>query len=1168
MAKKDLDPLQINGENAETFESKFRLLFDNLGDEVHQWRLVRSESGKILTWKLEDVNPSALKNWGKRKKDVIGKTADQIFGPGSTDQFMPTVKEIFKTGKPKEWLEYFKSTGQYISMKSIPFGNSFVLIGKDITEEKQVENALKDSRDLLQKAELIANQGSWKWDIKNDRFTFSDNWVKIHGFNSSEIGINDLVKIAHPDDLEKIQSAIDDSLNNKKPYDVEHRIIRQDTGDVRWARANGEVQFSKSGEPLYFMGVGQDITHKHEIEEALNESKEFLNKTGEIAKVGGWALKGDFSTPYWTETTRKIHEVPEDFTPTIENAIEFYHPDDRDLVKTAVERAIKIGESFEIELRLITAKGNQIWVHSIGQPEMEYGKCVRLWGTFQNITERKKSEAALKESEQNFKAIFQNGAVAKILADEKGNYLEANKRACELTGYTEKELTSRSIVDLVKSKSQNTKESYAKFKQKGYESGEVEITRKNGEIRITEYFAKKIGNNKYLSTLIDITDKKRALEELEKSKEKLKNITNSVPGTIYQFKFEKDGSYSIPFMSERASELLGFDYEQMKDIEFLFSRIHPDDFESTLASINEANKDQSLWYSEFRAINAKNEVVWIKGHSFGVKDDEGNIIHNGVFLDITDKKRVEEALKISEQKHRNLADNIPGIALQYKLNPDGSDELCFVSKGVEELYEVSAEEAMANNQLLWNRVHKDELEAYAYSVNESATNLSTWKFEHRIIMPDGRVKWVYMRGIPSRQTDGSTVWDTIGLDITDQKKAEKELELLNNNLEKRVEERTEKILSVSKELELYLLAAEQAESGVWRFDIQNDELIWDDIMYKLYGIDKKQFSGAYEAWESSLHAEDKDRTAQELQDAIDGKKPFNTIFRIIHPRTGKISHIRGKGKVERDKNGKALFVYGTHWDVSREMLLAIEREKALTSLKEAQSHLVQSEKMASLGILTAGVAHEINNPLNYIVGGYTAIEDYINETEKLSDDELKKYLEWIKIGAERASNIVKSLNQFSRSTDNQIEKCDIHAIIEDCILVLQQKHKDRIEIIKKYKADESVISGNNGRLHQAFLNILSNAIDSISEKGKIIIHTKSKNNRVDVLIEDNGCGIGRENYEKITDPFFTTKPPGKGTGLGLSITKSIINEHDGKLSFQSEIDKGTIFTIELPKAEK
>lgn len=534
-------------------------------------------------------------------------------------------------------------------------------------------------------------------------------------------------------------------------------------------------------------------------------------------------------------------------------------------------------------------------------------------------------------------------------------------------------------------------------------------------------------------------------------------------------------------------------------------------------------------------------------------------------VDITHKKLAEEALVKSEQKYRHIADNISGMVLRYLLHPDGSDELEFISKGVFDIYEVTAEEAKKNNKLLWDRVHKDDVQAYIDSVKESAKNMSHWTFEHRVQLPDGRIKWVSLNGVPIKQNDGSVLWDSVGIDITDKIESKERLEELNQTLEQRVEERTREIVKMSGELELYKLAAEQSTSGVWYFDLTKDELKWDDIMYKLYGIKAENFSGAFEAWESSLHQDDKERTLYEFNEAISGKKPFDTLFRIVQPETGKISHIRAIGKVEYNENAEPIAIYGTNWDVSRELKLSEERQEALKNLKEMQSQLVLSEKMASIGTLTAGVAHEINNPLNYILGGHKAINKFLGKHPHFLNDELEKYLDWIKIGAERATHVVKSLNLLSRNNKSKTEKCDLNVIISDCLLMLNHTFSQKIKIFKEFKSEHSFVLGNNGELHQVFLNILSNAINSISKEGEILIQTKTVAGHIEIIIQDSGHGIKNENLKKITEPFYTTKTAGKGTGLGLSIAKSIIMEHGGKLSFQSEVGKGTTVIIMLPQ---
>jgi PAS domain S-box-containing protein len=242
-----------------------------------------------------------------------------------------------------------------------------------------------------------------------------------------------------------------------------------------------------------------------------------------------------------------------------------------------------------------------------------------------------------------------------------------------------------------------------------------------------------------------------------------------------------------------------------------------------------------------------------------------------------------------------------------------------------------------------------------------------------------------------------------------------------------------------------------------------------------------------------------------------------------------------------------------------------ELKDALDKLKNTQTQLVQSEKMASLGLLTSGVSHEINNPLNYIQAGIYSLNNLI-DPETANFEQLELVLKHMQEGVNRVSKIVRGLNNFSRLSQNRTDLCDIHKILDNSILVFRRELMGHCEVEKNYVSKKVMISANKGELHHVFTNILQNAIHAIEEKGKIYLKTKITGNgyRVQITIKDNGKGIKKENMSKIYDPFFTTKEPGKGTGLGLSIAFRIIKEHKGTIKYSSELDKGTKALITLP----
>ncbi len=238
-------------------------------------------------------------------------------------------------------------------------------------------------------------------------------------------------------------------------------------------------------------------------------------------------------------------------------------------------------------------------------------------------------------------------------------------------------------------------------------------------------------------------------------------------------------------------------------------------------------------------------------------------------------------------------------------------------------------------------------------------------------------------------------------------------------------------------------------------------------------------------------------------------------------------------------------------------------ERTLSELKNTQDQLVYNEKLASLGILTSGVAHELNNPLNFIQGGLTGISEFFEAQPGLINEELEFYLHSIETGIDRSKTIVSGLSQFSEQSDDMHDVCDLHLIIKNCIVILNQKLDDKITVNKLFSLSPAFVKGNNGKLHQVFLNILTNSIQAIPDNGTIHIETNVNNQFITVTIKDNGIGITEENLPKISDPFFTTRSPGEGTGLGLSIVFKIISEHNAKIMYNSSESSGTEVNIEF-----
>jgi len=273
-----------------------------------------------------------------------------------------------------------------------------------------------------------------------------------------------------------------------------------------------------------------------------------------------------------------------------------------------------------------------------------------------------------------------------------------------------------------------------------------------------------------------------------------------------------------------------------------------------------------------------------------------------------------------------------------------------------------------------------------------------------------------------------------------------------------------------------------------------------------------------------------------------------------------------------------------------------EQRVLIKKLEEAHNQLLQSEKLASIGQLAAGVAHEINNPIGYVNSNLGTLRGYIDDLLKLMDDtdavlaprllddavlgdklaELRKAADFDFVredihnliaesidGAGRVKKIVQDLRDFSRTGETEREWADLHAGIDSTLNVVWSEIKYKADVDRQY-GTLPLVECRPSQINQVFMNLLVNAAQAIPERGRITIRTGCADNEVWVAISDTGCGIPPAIRERIFDPFFTTKPVGKGTGLGLSLSYGIIEKHGGRIEVSSTPGEGSTFTVWLP----
>ena len=341
--------------------------------------------------------------------EEYAKVLDVFFAdgtPASLDQWAIPRALRGESGSDFEYTCYRKDTGESW-IGSYNYGPFFdrqgniagaVMVARDITEKKLAEELLSKQKYYLEKAQELGHLGTWDLDIVNNTLVWTDENYRIFGVPPGSIVSYEIfIDKVHPDDREYVGREWAAALQGK-PYDIEHRIII--AGETRWVREKADITFNAKGTAVSAVGVTQDITERKQAEANLIQSRKLLTEMGKIGKIGGWEFNFGTGNHHWTEEIYHIHEVPLDCDPTLEEGINFYSEASQPLIAAAVQRAIEHGEPYDLELELITAKGNLRQVHTIGMADREN---TRIYGIFQDITEKRQQEELVRVSNKDLR---------------------------------------------------------------------------------------------------------------------------------------------------------------------------------------------------------------------------------------------------------------------------------------------------------------------------------------------------------------------------------------------------------------------------------------------------------------------------------------------------------------------------------------------------------------------------------------------------------------------------------------------------------------------------------------------------------------------------------------------------------------------------------------------
>lgn len=505
--------------------------------------------------------------------------------------------------------------------------------------------------------------------------------------------------------------------------------------------------------------------------------------------------------------------------------------------------------------------------------------------------------------------------------------------------------------------------------------------------------------------------------------------------------------------------------------------------------------------------------------------------------------------RIAHEQYGLLAENISDVIFTADLDL----KYRYISPSVYRLLGFTVEEALRQTpeETMTPAAYAKTAKLLAHALegarNGGASSNNPANVEVEVYHKNGSTLWVET-SVSFLMDDGNRPTGVIGVtrDISARKKAEDERRQLNERL---------------------TLAIRAGNLGVWDWEVATHRLVWDERMFEIYGVNSREFDGAYMAWRSAIEPEDLIRAERELQEAIDGTRDFHSHFRVIRP-DGNIRHIESQAVVRRDDDGNPLRIIGMNSDITEQVEAESERARL-------QEQLVQAQKMESIGCLAGGVAHDFNNMLLVILG-YAELAMGARESEAT----LQHYLDEVRSAALRSADLTRQLLAFARQQPISPRAVDLNHAVGEMLKMLERLIGEDIRLSWQPGDGLWRVKMDPTQLDQILANLCVNARDAISGGGEVCIETCNvtlgpvgspqegeipPGDYVRLIVSDSGCGMDPATQRRIFEPFYTTKKLGKGTGLGLSTVYGIVKQNHGYISVKSELGLGTSFTVHLPR---
>jgi PAS domain S-box-containing protein len=895
-----------------------------------------------------------------------------------------------------------------------------------------------------------------------------------------------------------------------------------------------------------------------------------LSVAGKVTKFGGWSVDINTYISYWSDEVCDIHEVPRGYSPEVSEGINFYAPEYIETITKAFTDCAKSGIPYDLELQIITAKGNRVWVRTIGEAVKDAkGKIVQVQGAFKDISALKKSELALIESEEKYRALVESSQDA-IFIDQDNKFAYINHACIKIFGAKcEEDLLGKSPVDFFPSERHEHILKRMKAIRSIGESflyHEDKILRLDGKVIDVEINAVPLiykGEEAFQVVMKDISIRKADEMKLKSSEERFRKSFNSHPGLV-GISTLSDGKYIdvndnfCKLLEYNRNEVIGF---TSKDLGVFYDNTKRNELLNLLMKNGCINNFE---------VKCKTKSGKVRDGLFSAEliEMDGQECLLAQFEDITDFKKSIEELRQSEEKFSKVFhSNHYAIAIAELETGKFTD----ANESFERYTGYTKEEILGKTTVdlnLW--VNPEDRDFVLKNFKEFGFVQCS---ELKLRIKSGEIRtW----NLSIEIFDFENGKFTIGIfyDITESIRSKEiiasKLHLSNFSLGHSLDELLEETLNESERLTDSLI-------GFYHF-IDDDQ---QNLTLQNWSARTKALFCKAEG-KDSHYAIDK---AGVWVDCVKTKKPVihndymslphrkgmpkghaEVIRELVVPvvRNGKIRAILGVGNKPYDYNEK---------DVETVSLLA-EMAWDITEFKKKDEELKESEAKLREMVATKDkffniIAHDLRSPFNAIMGFSELLEQQMKEKNY---EDIEEYSRFINSASRRAMNLLSNLLEWSRSQTGKIkfnpEYFDLSVLINEVAELFSDIAVQKSIVIKKDMKSNIPVIADKPMIENILRNLVSNAIKFSNFNSSIVVSVSQNENDTFVSVKDNGVGISLENMNNLfrLDINHTTLGTNKekGTGLGLLLCKEFVEKHNGKLLIESKVGKGSTFSFNIP----